>query len=150
MAEGVDGAAVDHKRHTILEFSGTDPAVKTENDLLEMLYCRHVEFAVGHGIGVPVELTTESQRTPRKDNIESSDFLGTLCDSVVSSDCAVQVRMKIVLPVVRHQDRPRQAHQAPHQKIRASIRCVVPQAKMNAPNSRKIVRNRMSLRRRTK
>ena len=40
MAEGVDGAAVIHKRHTILELSGTDPAVKAENDLLAMLYRR--------------------------------------------------------------------------------------------------------------
>jgi WD40 repeat protein len=52
MAEGVDGTAVIHKRHTILELSGTDPAVKAENDLLAMLYRRHVEFAVGHGIGL--------------------------------------------------------------------------------------------------
>jgi hypothetical protein len=55
MLEGVDGAAVIHKRHTILELSGTDPAVKAENDLLAMLYRRHVEFAVGHGIGVHVD-----------------------------------------------------------------------------------------------
>ncbi len=96
MAEGVDGAAVIHKRHTILELSGTDPAVKAENDLLAMLYRRHVEFAVGHGIGVHVELTTESQRTPRKDNSESNVFLGALCDSVVSSDCAVRVCTRVV------------------------------------------------------
>jgi Helicase conserved C-terminal domain len=55
MAEGVNGSAVIHKRHTILELSGTDPAVKAENDLLAMLYRRHVEFAVGHGIGVHVD-----------------------------------------------------------------------------------------------
>lgn len=55
MAEGVDGAAVIHKRHTILELTGTDPAVKGENDLLAMLYRRHVEFAVGHGVGVHVD-----------------------------------------------------------------------------------------------
>ncbi|MBA4190903.1 MAG: helicase [Planctomycetaceae bacterium] len=54
-AEGVDGAAVIHKRHTVLELSGTDPTVKAENDLLAMLYRRHVEFAVGHGIGVHVD-----------------------------------------------------------------------------------------------
>ena len=56
MAEGVDGAAVIHKRHTILELGGTDANVKAENDLLAMLYRRHVEFAVRHGIGVHVEM----------------------------------------------------------------------------------------------
>ena len=59
MAEGVDGAAVIHKRHTILELSGTDPAVKAENDLLAMLYRRHIEFAVGHGIGVHVDVSPD-------------------------------------------------------------------------------------------
>lgn len=59
MAEGVDGAAVIHKRHTILELSGTDPAVKAENDLLAMLYRRHIEFAVGHGISVHVDVSPD-------------------------------------------------------------------------------------------
>ncbi len=59
VAEGVDGAAVIHKRHTIMELSGTDPAVKAENDLLAMLYRRHVEFAVGHGVGVHVIGSTD-------------------------------------------------------------------------------------------
>ena len=44
MAEGVGGAAVIARRHTILELIGTDPAVKAENDLLAMLYRRHVEL----------------------------------------------------------------------------------------------------------
>jgi hypothetical protein len=57
MAEGVDGAAVIHKRHTVLELSGTDPASKAENDLLAMLYRRHIEFAVGHGISVHVDVS---------------------------------------------------------------------------------------------
>ena len=65
MAEGVDGAAVIHKRHTILEFSGTDPAVKAENDLLAMLYRRHVEFAVGHGIGVHVDVSPDPNHAVR-------------------------------------------------------------------------------------
>ena len=59
IAEGVDGAAVIHKRHTILELNGTDPAVKGENDLLAMMYRRQVEFAVGHGIGVHVDLSPD-------------------------------------------------------------------------------------------
>ncbi len=57
MAEGVDGAAVIHKRHTVLELSGTDPTSKAENDLLAMLYRRHIEFAVGHGIAVHVDVS---------------------------------------------------------------------------------------------
>ena len=65
MAEGVDGAAVIHKRHTILELSGTDPAVKAENDLLAMLYRRHVEFAVGHGIGVHVDVSPDPNHAIR-------------------------------------------------------------------------------------
>ncbi|MCY3005160.1 MAG: hypothetical protein NTV29_04175 [Planctomycetota bacterium] len=59
IAEGVDGAAVIHKRHTILELNGTDPAVKGENDLLAMMYRRQVEFAVGHGIGVHVDVAPD-------------------------------------------------------------------------------------------
>jgi hypothetical protein len=65
MAEGVNGAAVLHKRHTILELSGTDPAVKAENDLLAMLYRRHVEFAVGHGIGVHVDVSPDPNHAVR-------------------------------------------------------------------------------------
>ena len=65
MAEGVDGAAVIHKRHTILELTGTDPAVKAENDLLAMLYRRHVEFAVGHGIGVHVDVSPDPNHAVR-------------------------------------------------------------------------------------
>ena len=65
MAEGVDGSAVIHKRHTILELSGTDPAVKAENDLLAMLYRRHVEFAVGHGIGVHVDVSPDPNHAVR-------------------------------------------------------------------------------------
>lgn len=65
MAEGVNGAAVLHKRRTILELSGTDPAVKAENDLLAMLYRRHVEFAVGHGVGVHVDVSHDPERAVR-------------------------------------------------------------------------------------
>lgn len=64
-AEGVDGAAVIHKRHTILELSGTDPAVKGENNLLAMMYRRQVEFAVGHGIGVHVDVSPDPNHAIR-------------------------------------------------------------------------------------
>lgn len=65
IAEGVDGAAIIHKRHTILDLNGTDPAVKGENDLLAMLYRRQVEFAVGHGIGVHVDVSPDPTHAVR-------------------------------------------------------------------------------------
>ena len=64
-AEGVGGAAVLHKRHTVLELTGTDPAVKAENELLGMLYRRHVEFAVGHGVGVHVDVSPDPTHAVR-------------------------------------------------------------------------------------
>lgn len=65
LIEGVNGEAVIHKRHTILELSGTDPTVKAENDLLAMLYRRHVEFAVGHGVGVHVDVSPDPNHALR-------------------------------------------------------------------------------------
>lgn len=65
MAGGVDGAAVIHKRQTILELTGTDPTAKAENDLLAMLYRRQVEFAVGHGVGVHVDLSPDPNHAVR-------------------------------------------------------------------------------------
>lgn len=65
MAEGIDCAPVIHKRHTILELTGTDPAVKAENDLLTMLYRRHVEFGVGHGIGIHVDVSSDPNHAVR-------------------------------------------------------------------------------------
>jgi len=64
-AEGVGGAPVIHKRHTILELTGADPAVKAENDMLAMLYRRHVEFAVGHGVGVHVDVSPDPNHAMR-------------------------------------------------------------------------------------
>ncbi len=65
VVSGVGGEAVLHKRNTLLELSGTDPKVRAENELLEMLYRRHVEFAVGHGIGVHVEPSADPSRAVR-------------------------------------------------------------------------------------
>ncbi len=65
MVEGAGGAAVLHKRHTVLELTGTDPAVKAENELLGMLYRRHVEFAVGHGVGVHVDVSPDPTHAVR-------------------------------------------------------------------------------------
>lgn len=57
--QGAGGEAVIHKRHTILELNGTDQTVKAENDHLAMLYRRHVEFAVGHGVGVQAAVSAD-------------------------------------------------------------------------------------------
>lgn len=65
MVEGVGGTAVFHKRHTILELSGTDPSVKAENEQLGMLYRRHFEFAVGHGVGVHVDVSPDPNHAVR-------------------------------------------------------------------------------------
>ena len=65
MVEGVDGATVIHKRQTVLSLSGIDPVVKAENDLLAMLYRRQVEFAVGHGVGVHVDVSPDPERAIR-------------------------------------------------------------------------------------
>jgi hypothetical protein len=65
MVEGVGDKPVIHKRHTILELTGTDPQAKAENDLLAMLYRRHVEFAVGHGIGVHVDASPDPNHAVR-------------------------------------------------------------------------------------
>ena len=45
--------------------SGTDATVKAENELLAMLYRRHVEFAVGHGIGVHVDVSPDPNHAVR-------------------------------------------------------------------------------------
>ena len=52
--EASDGSAVFHKRQTQVDLSGTDSAVKAENQMLAMLYRNCVEFAVGHGMSVHV------------------------------------------------------------------------------------------------
>jgi hypothetical protein len=54
VASGVDGAAVFCKRSTI----GTKNDL--EERLMAMLYRHHVEFAVGHGVSVHVEVSPES------------------------------------------------------------------------------------------
>jgi len=50
--ESPDGAAIFNKRLNRMDLPGTDEAFKQENDTLAMLYRRHVEFVVGHGVGV--------------------------------------------------------------------------------------------------
>ena len=40
-----------------MDSPATDPTVKAENENLAMIYRRHVEFAVGHGVSVHVDLS---------------------------------------------------------------------------------------------
>jgi hypothetical protein len=65
VVEAPDGAALFQKKHSQIELSGTDPIVKAENDTLAMLYRRHVEFAVGHGVGVHVDVSPDPNRALR-------------------------------------------------------------------------------------
>ena len=53
--EAPEGTAIFDKRTTVVDLSNTDPTIKAENEMLSMLYRRHVEFAVGHGVGVHVD-----------------------------------------------------------------------------------------------
>ena len=55
VVEAPEGSAIFHKRPTVVDLSNTDPTIRAENEMLSMLYRRHVEFAVGHGVGVHVE-----------------------------------------------------------------------------------------------
>ncbi len=57
--EAPDGTAVFHKRTNRIDLSNTDPTIKAENDMLAMIYRRHVEFAVGHGVGVHVDASAD-------------------------------------------------------------------------------------------
>ena len=57
--EAPDGSPIFQKRHNRIDLPGTDEAYKQENDMLAMLYRRHVEFAVGHGIGVHADVVPD-------------------------------------------------------------------------------------------
>lgn len=54
MVEGVDGEAIFRKRVTVGDWEDA------EERLMAMLYRRHVEFAVGHGVGVHVEAAPDT------------------------------------------------------------------------------------------
>lgn len=60
VAEATDGSALFHKRQIPIELSGTDEAIKAENQMLGMLYRNRVEFAVGHGVSVHVKVASEN------------------------------------------------------------------------------------------
>ncbi|MGP8281393.1 MAG: DISARM system helicase DrmA [Desulfomonilaceae bacterium] len=57
--ESMDGAAVFRKRPSSVSplISGHDLSSDTEESVMRMLYRDHVEFAVGHGVSVHVELS---------------------------------------------------------------------------------------------
>ncbi len=54
--EALDGASIFQKRMSRIELPGTDVSFKRENEMLAMLYRRHVEFAVGHGVAVHADV----------------------------------------------------------------------------------------------
>jgi hypothetical protein len=55
IVEGVDNAAVFVRRPNRLTAVELDPLTRHEEQTMEMLYRRHQEFAVGHGVGVHAE-----------------------------------------------------------------------------------------------
>ena len=125
MAEGVDGAAVIHKRHTVLELSGTDPAVKAENDLLAMLYRRHVEFAVGHGIGVHVDVSPDPNHAVRCPHQGRAELRDSPHDTAPARRCRDQSGLRQAGgPGPRHEARwPRPTRSS---TARSSSRCSMP------------------------
>ncbi len=59
LVTGPDGAAVFCKRLTRKTSAKADPGVRLEEDTMAMLYRRHVEFAVGHGVAVHAEASPD-------------------------------------------------------------------------------------------
>ena len=57
--ESPDGSPIFQKRLNRIDLLGTDDSYKQENDMLAMLYRRHVEFAVGHNIAVHADVDPE-------------------------------------------------------------------------------------------
>src|SRR6516225_5971608 len=55
-----DGEAIFCKRMTRKTSAKADPGTKLEDDTMAMLYRRHAEFAVGHGISVHVESSPDA------------------------------------------------------------------------------------------
>lgn len=54
-----DGGAIFCKRMTRKTSAKADPGTKLEDDTMAMLYRRHAEFAVGHGVSVHAESSPE-------------------------------------------------------------------------------------------
>ena len=54
------GAAAFVRKAPLRSAEAIDPGIRLEEDRLELLYRRHVEFAVGHGVGVHAETSAET------------------------------------------------------------------------------------------
>jgi hypothetical protein len=65
VVQAVDDSPALHKKVSPIDLAGTDPTVKAENETLAMLYRRHVEFAVGHGVSVHVDVSSDPNRAVR-------------------------------------------------------------------------------------
>jgi hypothetical protein len=65
MVQAVDDSPALHKKLSPIDLAGTDPTVKAENETLAMIYRRQVEFAVGHGVSVHVEVSPDPNRAVR-------------------------------------------------------------------------------------
>jgi len=57
--EAPDGTPIFEKKAPVRRESKVDPATRLEERELEMLYRRHLEFAVGHGVSVHAEVPPE-------------------------------------------------------------------------------------------
>ena len=55
-----DGRAIFEKKLDLPRGQNADAAAKLEEDTIEMLYRRHVEFAVGHGVSVHANVSSET------------------------------------------------------------------------------------------
>ena len=54
--EASDGSSIFQNRLKRIDLPGTNDAYKQENEMLAMLYRRHVKFAVGHNIAVHADV----------------------------------------------------------------------------------------------
>jgi hypothetical protein len=55
-----EGAAAFERKAPLRSTHAIDQAIRLEEDRLELLYRRHIEFAVGHGVGVHAETSAEA------------------------------------------------------------------------------------------
>src|SRR5207245_10697022 len=65
VVQAIDDSPALHKKISPIDLAGTDPTVKAENETLAMLYRRQVEFAVGHGVSVHVDVSADPNRAVR-------------------------------------------------------------------------------------
>jgi len=65
VVQAVDDSPALQKKVSPIDLAGTDPTVKAENETLAMIYRRQVEFAVGHGVSVHVDVSPDPSRAVR-------------------------------------------------------------------------------------